>query len=233
VRLTGRPLLLCAAAVTVLAAVLLVRLWPRGGRLRPLARTAGVLLLEALLVFTVGLEVNRREDFYPSWAALAGDTGTGTVVDRVRAGRLDRSILPGRADVVAWQPPGLAAWRFAGPPRLVLPADYGSLPGDRFPVVLDLVPAPAAAAAEQPTPGAVTVVAVPTRATTAAALLSLPTELCHDLRVTRSGWAVEGSGPQGTLAAAFAKDAPAGLATPGRTADTLPPVLAAPMRLVS
>jgi lysyl-tRNA synthetase class 2 len=233
VTLTGRPLFLCAAAVTVLAAVLLVRFWPRGKRLRPLARTAGILLLEALLVFTVGLEVNRREDFYPSWAALVGDTGTGTVVDRVRAGMLDGAIHPGRADVLAWQPADLAAWRLAGPPRLVLPADYGTLPADRFPVLLDLVPPGAVATAEQPTPGAVTVVAVPTRDTTAAALLSLPSDLCHDLRVTTSGWAVEGSGPQGALAAAFAKDAPPGLAVPGQTAGSLPPVLAAPMRLAS
>ena len=72
--LTGLPLLLLSAFVTVLVTAATVWSWRRG---RLAARIAGVLLIEGLFVFTAGLVVNRGQQFYPSRAALAGRTGTG------------------------------------------------------------------------------------------------------------------------------------------------------------
>ena len=66
--LTGLPLLLLSACATVLVTAATIRLWRRR---RPAVRIAGVLLIEALVVLTAGLEVNRNEQFYPSWQALA------------------------------------------------------------------------------------------------------------------------------------------------------------------
>jgi lysyl-tRNA synthetase class 2 len=237
VTLTGVPLILLATAATVATGAATARLWPRGGRLRPLTRTLGVLLLEALAVTTVGLVVNRQQQFYPSWAALAGHTGTSTVTRATEAGRFDARLPDGRATAVLWRPADLRAWRLAGPPRLVVPAGYRERPGDTFPVVLDLVPAvravPAAVAAALRATGAVTVVAVPTAATTAAALRTLPGELRRDVRVSDAGWYVAGTGAQAPLAAAFVRAAPAGLAASDRGTNQLPPALAAPMRLPS
>jgi lysyl-tRNA synthetase class 2 len=232
--LTGVPLILLAAAATAAASAATARLWARGGRLRPLTRTLGVLLIEALVVTTAGLVVNRYQQFYPSWAALSGHTGTTTVTRATEAGLLDGRLPSGRATAVLWQPPDLPHWQLAGPPRVVVPAGYRERPGDTFPVVLDLVPAvPAAVTAALRTTDAVTVVAVPTAATTATALLTLPGELRRDVRVSDVGWDVAGAGAQAPLAAAFVRAAPAGLAAYDRGIDELPPALAAPMRLPS
>jgi len=234
VTLTGIPIILLTSAGAAAAGVTAARLWPRGGRLRPVTRTLGVLLLETLVVATAGLVVNRHEDFYPSWAALFGHTGTITVTRATEAGRLDQLLPAGRATAVRWQPADLPGWRLAGPPRVVVPAGYREHPGDTFPVVLDLTgDARAAVAAALRTPDTVTVVAVPTAATTAAALLSLPGELRRDVRVDDTGWAVSGTGAQAPLATAFARAAPAGFAVYGKTPGQLPPPLAAPRRLPS
>lgn len=232
--LTGTPLILLTAALAVAAGVTTAWLWPRGGRLRPVTRTLGVLLLEALVVATAGLVVNRHEQFYPSWAALFGHTGTITVTRATEAGRLDQLLPAGQAVAVRWQPAALPDWRLAGPPRVVVPAGYRERPGDTFPVMLDLTAdAAGAVAAALRTPDTVTVVAVPTAATTATALLSLPAELRRDVRVSDTGWAVSGTGARAPLAAAFARAAPAGFARYGEVPGQLPPPLAAPMRLPS
>ncbi len=231
--LTGVPLILLSAALTGATGLATAWLWPRGGRLRTPTRAAGVLLLETLVVVTAGLAVNRHEQFYPSWAALAGQTGTITVDRATPAGRLDE-VLPDAATVVLWRPPGLRDWRLAAPPRVVVPAGYRERAGDTFPVVLDLAPSvPPAVAAARRTTDAVTVVAVPTAGTTAPALLSLPGELRRDIRVSAGGWDVVGAGGEAALAAAFVRDAPAGFAACDRATDDLPPALAAPMRLPS
>jgi lysyl-tRNA synthetase class 2 len=231
--LTGIPLILLSAAVTSATGLALAWLWPRASRLRALTRAPAVLLLEVLIVLTAGLAVNRHEQFYPSWQALSGRTGTITVTRATQAGRLDEELPDGSA-VVLWQPPRLREWRLAGPPRVVVPAGYRQRAGDTFPVVLDLTASmPAALAAARRTTDAVTVVARPTAATTAAALLSLPGELRRDIRVSAGGWDVVGSGREAALAAAFVGAAPAGLAACNRPTDQLPPALAAPMRLPS
>jgi hypothetical protein len=230
VSLTGRPLLMLTGAAAVLVTAATVRLWRR--RWIPM-RILGLLLAEVLAVATVGLEVNRREDFYPSWQALAGDTGTKTEVRTRPPGRLDDDLAPGTA--IAWRPPGWTSWRLARAPVVVAPASYRRLPQDTFPVVLALVAAagPALAAARR-VPDAVTVVAVPTRDTTAAALRSLPEELRRDVRVTTTGWDLVAASRQAELGAALAASGPPGLvASRGWHPDRLAAPLAAPLRLPS
>ena len=211
--LTGVPLLVLSAVFAVGAAVGLVLVWRRAGIA---GRVAGVLLVEALTVVTAGLVVNRDEQFYPSWQALRGDTGTPVVTQRVTAGRLDDRLPPGP---IAWKPAGMTAWRLAGPPVVTLPADYRYRPGVTFPVVL------AVGTAGPPTPEVVIVNIRPTARTTASALRTLPGKLRHDLRVTTTGWAVVGGGALGNRLVAT------GLAARDRSPADLPPALAAPLRL--
>ena len=214
-RLTGVPLILLAAIVTAVAGAATVRWWSsRGGRS---TRVVSVLLVETLAVLTVGLAVNRHEEFYPSWQALGGDTGTATHTERVRAGLLD-ARLP--AESFAWRPSGYPAWHLAGPPRITLPADYRARPDVAFPVVLRF------GTDNARTGKAVTVTLSPTAATTPDDLLALAHELRRDLRVTGSGWAVP-AGPLGALIVS------AGLGVAGRPAADVPPALAAPLTLPS
>ena len=233
--LTGVPLLVLAFAATAAVGAATVLLWHRAGRWRLLPRSLGVLLLEALLVFSVGLAVNRAEQFYPSWQALTGDTGSITQTVPTRAGRLDAAVSapPGSAAVIAWRPPDLSRWRLSGVPRIVLPADYRQRPADTFPVVLALVPDPGPLlATARRTPDVVTIVAVPTARTSAAALRNLPVQLSRDVRVTASGWDVAASGPQAALAAALIRDEPPGFAASrGWAPQQLAAPLAAPLRL--
>ncbi|HET6480089.1 MAG TPA: hypothetical protein VFG35_08645 [Actinoplanes sp.] len=216
--LTGIPLILLAAAVTGVTGAVTARFWARGGRWRLLTRTVGVLLVEALLVVTVALVVNRDERLYPSWPALRGDTGTVAVAEPVAAGNASAGSFP-------WRPPGLSTWKLAEPPTVTLPDDYRRDKDLTFPVVLVFGQAGTPA---RRMPEAVTVTVAPTARTTVAALLTLPGALRHDLRVTANGWSVEGP-----LAAAFVAAAPPGLAIVDLPADALPPALTAPLRLPS
>ncbi|WP_233412851.1 hypothetical protein [Nucisporomicrobium flavum] len=226
--LTGVPLLVLAVAATAAAGAATVRLWPR--RLLPV-RIAGVLLTEALLTGAVGLAVNRQEGFYPSWEALAGNTGTVAHAGPAAVGRLDGRLPPGTP--VPWRPDGWQAWRLAGPPRLVVPAAYTTSPRDTFPVVLALVPAAApAVATARRLPDVVTVVAVPGPGTTAAELRTLPGRLRLDARVTTTGWDLVAPGRSAALADALARTQPPGFAAArGWEPDQLPAPLAPAMRL--
>ena len=110
--LTGVPLILLVATATGAAGAATARFWPRGGRLRPLTRTLCVLLLKALVVTTAGLVVNRYQQFYPSWVALAGHTGTISVTRATEAGRLDgywNVVLDGRVGAEQYGPDGVRA----------------------------------------------------------------------------------------------------------------------------
>lgn len=213
--LTGLPLLLLAGLGTLAAGAATGLLWTRSRWTRPLT----VLLLEALFVVTVGLEVNRHMQFYPSWRALRGDTGTVAVTAHVPSGRLD-DRLPARP--VPWRPAGVASWHLARVPTLTVPADYRTRPGVVFPVVVDLggrLPRVA---------DAVTVTLAPTARTTATALRTLPGVLRRDVRVTTTGWDVVGNA---RLGAALVRLLPPGLAVLDRPLTSLPPALAAPMLL--
>ncbi|MBL7256417.1 hypothetical protein [Paractinoplanes lichenicola] len=207
--LTGVPLLLLATLITLILGGAVVRLWPR---LRVIPRIAAVLLLEAALVLSAGLAVNRHEEFYPSWRALAGDTGTAVHQERVRAGGLDDRV----AGTFTWRPSGWASWHLVGPPTVALPADYRSRPGVAFPVLLSSVPSR--------TPEAVTVSVEPTGRTTPQDLQALAAALRRDLRVTAAGWAVDVGPLSGSLVT---------LGTPGASPSDLPPPLTAPLTLPS
>ena len=214
--LTGLPLLLLSAFATVLVTAATIRFWRRR---RLAARIAGVLLIEALVVFTAGLGVNRDQQFYPSWQALAGKTGAGTVTEQVHAGELDAHVPPGP---FPWRPRSLSSWRLSGTPIVSLPVDYPERTAVTFPVVL-------AIGTEAPyTPDAIVVSITPTARTTAAALRTLPGELRQDLRVSEIGWDVVGGGKLGDD---FIATQPAGLAARAASPDDLPPPLAAPLRL--
>jgi hypothetical protein len=213
VALTGVPLIATALLATAAAITATALLWSRFGRWRLLSRTAGVLLCELLVVLSVGLVVNQREQFYPSWQALAGDTGTNTMTAQRPPGRLDARLAHDPAAVRAattltWQPTGAAQWRLAGPPDVVVPAGYSGRTSATYPALIELGGGVAARHAAGADPGVVAVVAVPSRRTTAAALGSLPVALAQDVRVTRRGWALVVAAAQTPLAARLAEAEP-------------------------
>ena len=197
--LTGVPLIaltMLAMAVAIAATTLF---WNRFGRWRPLVRPAGVLLCEALVVLSAGLVANRHEEFYPSWQALSGDTGTSATTTPRPAGRLDSAFGPG-VSTLAWQPAGSAAWRLASRPEVAVPAGYPASSGS-YPVLVAL--------GGQPGPAdLVRVTALPTGQTSAAELAHLPALLGVDLRVTGHGWALVASSARAGLAARLVADDP-------------------------
>jgi len=201
VSLTGVPLILLAVLATVAAGFVTVWCWSRFGRQRMLVRTVGVLLSEALLVLSAGLIANRVDQFYPSWAALAGHTGAAATTVSRAAGRLDRTLHAGGAEIVPWQPSGATSWHLIGHASLVVPAGYASRRTTTFPVVLDL-------AGPHSAGDTVTVHLSPSAKTTAAALASLPAYLDRDVRVTTRGWAIVASMKDAVFAAELVKSAP-------------------------
>lgn len=236
--LTGPAIIVLAAALTVLAAVVTARRWGRGGRRRLPARAAGLLATEALLALTIGLIANRSERFYPSWQTLAGDGPAPATQAPAPVGRLDGTLTPGTA--LAWSPPEAARWRLDGPPTLVTPAGY-RLAGDAaFPVVVLLTSAERAAAARAQASAAtdvLTVVAVPTPDTTAAALATLPARLARDARAADTGWAIVADPAHTALARQWRDLLPARFRTVAGSlaaaVDQLPAALAPPLRLPS
>lgn len=202
--LTGIPLLIVAGLSAVACAVATVTLWSRSWRWRVVVRTVGILMTELTVVLTVGLAANRSEQFYPSWGALAGDTGTESATAPVRAGDLD-AALAGRS-ALPWHPRELHRWHLAAAPTVTVPPDYLGPGSTQYPVVVTLGDARSAAA---PVAGVVTVVLTPTRATTARALSTLVLELRKDLRVTAQGWAVVAGAGETALAGQLARALPA------------------------
>jgi hypothetical protein len=196
--LTGIPLILLTLVAAAAAVAGTILLWSRFGRWRLLSRAIGVLLCETLVVLSVGLIANRQEQFYPSWQALSGDTGTKSTTAARRAGRLDASFGPGRS-TLAWQPPGSAAWHLKSNAEVAVPPGYRAHPA--FPALLALGGRPAAS-------GLVSVVAYPAVRTSAATLADLPALLGVDLRVTGHGWAVVAAAAQAKLAAQLVQDDP-------------------------
>jgi len=202
--LTGLPLLVLAWVLVAAAVVATGLLWSRYRRWRLLARTASVLFCELLLVVTVGIGVNRADQFYPSWQVLLGDTGGvggGAGAAPRPQGRLDLMLgqLSGaghRAAALPWQPAGWLHWRLSSAPSVVVPADYVKRAAVSFPAVVSVLDgatpdAKSATAATGNTPDAVGVVATGSPQTLADPLSSaLPTDLGRDLRVTTHGWAL-------------------------------------------
>ncbi|RZU54208.1 hypothetical protein EV385_6156 [Krasilnikovia cinnamomea] len=196
-RLTGIPLLVLAGAATLIAAAATVYAWPRGGRLRRvLTRTVGVVVVEALLVSTIFLGVNRDQSFYPSWDALAGGSGAGDATPAA-AHPSEPPPVTGRFG------PAVRGWHLAEPPTVVTPAGYAARPGTTYPVIVVLTAAAhlaEARTAAQRTPGVVTVLLVPTALTSATALANLAAELRRAARAADQGWALVTDPPHQALA---------------------------------
>jgi hypothetical protein len=202
VALTGVPLIVLVLLATAAAATGTVLMWPRGGRWRAVQRSVGVLLSEALLVLSVGLIANRHEEFYPSWQALAGDTGTASATARRPAGRLDAALAGDpRVRTLPWHPAGAASWRLSGHADVTVPYGYATKTSVTYPALLVLGGRAAVA-------GLVGVAVHPSARTTAAALATLPAALGADLRVTSHGWALAASARHAALAARLIADEP-------------------------
>jgi len=233
--LTGIPLIVLSAVLTVLVAAGTVAAWRRGGRWRLPVRVAGLLALEILIGLTAGLIVNRNEGFYPSWQALGGGQDT-TSVAPPPSGRLDHALYGSTA--LPWKPAGAPQWQLAGSPLLIVPPGYAEHSDRAYPVIVVLTSADRVAAVRtqaERTADALTVVAVPTRGTTAAALSTLPDMLERDARAAGTGWAIVADAAHTALARQWHNLAPARFRTVtgalATAADRLPPPLAAPVRL--
>jgi hypothetical protein len=152
VSLTGWPLLVTSVLASMGAIAGTIWCWGRGGWWRTVIRTAGVLVCEALLLFTAGLIVNRSlGDLFPSWSALLDQDKKApppTVVADP-ATKLDTWLhskaIEGTHNglVFEWHPSGAAAWHLPAPPVIYVPPRYFTAKTARFPVVLVLAPAKA------------------------------------------------------------------------------------------
>ena len=227
--LTGVPLIIVAVLATIATGAATGWLWSRYGRWRLPIRTAGILLVETLAVFTVGLVVNRVEQFYPSWQVLEGDTGTAVVTAARHAGRIDGRVHGHAAAALTWRPASVSAWRLAAAPTVVVPQGYLDRKSVTFPAVLSLVdagPDGAEAVRAAKRVAAVSVVVAPSARTTAAALATLPASLDQDVRATTHGWAVVATMRQAALAVRLIRSAPArfgALVLVGGSATVRPP----------
>jgi hypothetical protein len=215
-RLTGVPLIVLGLVAVAMSGAGTVLLWSRSGRWRLVGRTAGILLSELLLVLSVGLVVNRAEQFYPSWQALRGQTGTAAATVSRAAGRLDGTLRTHRAATVAWHPAGVARWHLAAAPALVVPAGYADRPAVTFPVVLEL-------AGAHPAADTVTVHLAPSARTTVASLASLPADLAGDVRVTPGGWAIVAPMRDARFAAELVRSSPGRFVALALVGDGRPP----------
>ena len=223
--LTGVPLFVCAVLATAAALAATVLVWNRWGRLRFVLRPFGVLLTKALLVVSVGLVVNRSQQFYPNWAALTQSGNTTGTTYAVHAGGLDSWLRNQGGDVsdqgsaFPWQPAGWTDWHLAGAPLVFTPAGYLKHTGWRYPTLLVLDDGRTGWTAESETAAArsagrtagpaVVVFARTTPATSPGTLTSgLPAALAHDLRVTDRHWALVAPAAEAGLADQIVAAAP-------------------------
>ncbi|BAL87917.1 hypothetical protein AMIS_26970 [Actinoplanes missouriensis 431] len=189
--LTGWPLIVLTALMTLLALAATVFWWGRAGRLRVVVRPLTLLLTEALLVATAGVWFNRTQQFYPTWSALLDDTETVDTAAETTGGGLDAWLSlhapagTARARTFIWHPAehGLPRTLTVG-----LPDGYLTHPELRYPVVVIIGDRDATVARGL---AGVVSVSVPTAGVTAAGVaVALPRALETDLRVTRQRWAM-------------------------------------------
>ena len=190
--LTCLPLILLTGVLSVLAAVTAIRLWHAAGRWRLPVRATGLLLVEVLVLLTIGLIANRVGGFYQSWRDLSGAVGAEAEIAPTPSGRLDGRLAVA-PDGLPWTPPAGTAQRLAAPSTLIPPPGYGRLTGHAFPFIVALatdVQAPLIRAAAAAVPGVLTLVVTPSPGTVAADLAELTGPLERDARATGHDWAI-------------------------------------------
>ena len=206
--LTGVPLLVVTVSLTLAAAAVTIGRWRRTSRATPAIRVLGVLTTEALVIATVGLAVNRSQQFYPSWDALINRTSTVGTVETYTPGHLD-GWLQARSGghdtlpiTVPWHPPGWGTWGLSEAPTVVVPAGYLQHPSWRYPVVVILSDShdgwTGAAVSSTGSAGdpAVLVLARTTRPASVGTFGgSMAGELTRDFRATGHSWAIVTSSP--------------------------------------
>jgi hypothetical protein len=196
--LTGMPLVVSAVVCTVAVLAGTVLLWNRWGGWRLLTRPVGVLLTEALVLVSVGLVVNRSEQFYPTWQSLFQAGYTGGTSYAAAPGGLDAWLAAqpgadsGQALAFTWRQAGWPGWGLSAPPTVVVPGGYLRHKGLRYPVIVVLVGATVAGTPGADKAGAAVVVYVHPVAAAKAAVLAtdLAGAVSGALRVTAYRWAV-------------------------------------------
>ncbi|MCW3845396.1 hypothetical protein ONA70_35570, partial [Micromonospora yasonensis] len=220
--LTGIPLLALATTATIAAACATAFGWHRLRRARLLLRPAAVLLTELLVLLTVGLAVNRHEQFYTSWQDLLHTGGNATAGRDDRPGQLDRWLAhratgPDTPITFDWRPTGWQDWHLTTPPTVVVPADYLRHPGWRYPAVVVIgdddrwTPAEEQDAARTAATAGPAVLVFTRPATTVDPGVlagAVPLSLTRDLRVTGHTWALVATTRRQTLAHAVVHTAP-------------------------
>src|SRR5262245_8979913 len=143
--LIGLPLLLLSASVFVVWLAALVIWWSRLRRWWRLARVGGLVICQILLVFVVGLVVNRTEDFYPSWAALLGSDPPKVVtapapVIPLASWLQQQAVRGARAGLsFPWQAGQDKQWYLRAPTTVLLPEAYFRPTAPVLPVVVVVV----------------------------------------------------------------------------------------------
>jgi hypothetical protein len=169
-----------------------------------------------MVLLSVGLVVNRSEQFYPTWTALLHPPSVIGTTYAVEPGHLDRSLQARGGAPFGWRPTGWTGWHLAGAPTVVTPAAYLSHPAWRYSVLLVLDngsgrwTTATEAAAARAAGATITVFARTTPATTARTLATaLPAALSRDLRATERRWALVASAADARLARQTVVAAPA------------------------
>jgi hypothetical protein len=200
-------LLLLAGVSTVIAIAGLAFAWPRLRGWWRLARIPAVIVCQLLLVFTIGIAVNRTEDFYPSWAALRGATPPKITTSTRPTARLAAWLRAQQAHGLkagvqfAWHAADDVAWGLRAPTVVYLPKAYFQTQDVDLPVVLLLTATPLAAPARAqlatavaPGSAVVVVMAPDPHGASQRAMEAVPALLAEDVRVERGGWGIVATG---------------------------------------
>ncbi|SBT41370.1 hypothetical protein [Micromonospora auratinigra] len=220
--LTGIPLLALAAATTIALACATAYTWRRARRARLPLRVTAILLTETLTLLTLGLAVNRQEQFYTSWTDLLDSGAHASTGHDERPGRLDRWLAhhdtdPDTPSTFAWKPTGWQNWQLTEAPTVVVPAGYLRHPDWRYPAVVVAADDDRWSAAEERDAARATTAAGPAilvfthpADTVEPGVLAgaLPLSLTRDLRVTGHSWALVTTTRRQNLAHAVVHAAP-------------------------
>ncbi len=221
--LTGLPLLVVSILAALVAFAATIWSWHRGRWWRAVTRTIGVLVCEALVLFTVGLLANRSLDIFPSWSALLDQDRKApppTVVAADPTTKLDDWLRTRAVEgthnglVFQWRPTDTESWHLTAEPVVYVPPRYFSDRAASFPVVLVVAPGAAGPAqgawdshrvnllvprSDTDVSPAVIVFLRTDRPDPAVLTAAVPKMLDGDLRTISRGWAVIGIGADGAV----------------------------------